>query len=137
MRRASLRVLSLVLLVPLTTGCADTVQPYLGGLKLGVTGGSYQMPVLLNETLPFEYPHDAWRDRVGGQTLLYIHISREGVVDSVMVLQTSGHASLDSAALTGARELRFRPAHLGTEPVDTWGKLPIRFPMPEEVTEYP
>ena len=137
MRRASLRVLSLVLLVPLTTGCADTVQPYLGGLKVGVTGGSYQMPVLLNETLPFEYPHDAWRDRVGGQTLLYIHISREGVVDSVMVLQTSGHASLDSAALTGARELRFRPAHLGTEPVDTWGKLPIRFPMPEEVTEYP
>lgn len=128
----------LLLLLPLLgiAGCADTVQPYLGGLKVGVAGGSYQMPVLLNETLPFQYPADAWRQRVGGETLLYIHINEEGAVDSVMILEGSGHASLDSAALAGARELRFRPAHVGTDPVDTWGKLPIRFPMPGEVSEY-
>ena len=135
MQRAPRLFLSLLSLLPVV-GCADTVQPYLGGLKVGVTGGSYQMPVLLNETLPFQYPPDAWRKRVGGETLLYIHITTEGTVDSAMVLETSGHPSLDSAALAGARELRFRPAQLGAEPVDTWGKLPIRFPMPEEVTDH-
>ena len=89
MKGHSLRFLSLLALLPLG-GCADTVQPYLGGLKVGVTGGSYQMPMLLNETLPFRYPPDAWRNRVGGETLLYIHITTEGAVDSVMVLQTDG-----------------------------------------------
>ncbi len=117
-------------------GCADTVKPMMGGLKVGVTGGSFQMPALLNETMPFQYPPDAWRKGIGGETRLYIHITREGAVDSVVILESSGYASLDSAAVVGARQLRFRPAQQGDEPIDLWGKLPVRFPMPAEAKEY-
>lgn len=117
----------------LVTGCADTTTPVLGGLRVGVSGGSFHVPVLRNERLPFRYPAEAWRNRVGGETRLRIHITREGTVDSAYVVKSSGHPSLDSAALTGARELRYRPARRGDRPVAVWAVLPVRYPMPEEV----
>lgn len=118
---------------PLLGGCADTVTPVLGGLRVGVSGGSFHVPVLQNEHLPFRYPPAAWRERVGGETRLRIHITREGTVDSAYVVKSSGHAALDSAALAGARRLRYRPARQGEEPVAVWAVLPVRYPMPEKV----
>ena len=89
------------------------------------------MPVLLNERLPFEYPQDAWADRVGGETVLRIHISDTGTVDSVAVEKSSAHRSLDSAAVAAAWELRYTPARQGERPVPVWATLPVRYPMPE------
>lgn len=116
---------------PFLVGCADTVRPVLGGLKLGTTSNSFQMPVMENERAPFQYPRDAWKAGVGGETLLKIHIAADGGVDSVRVHATSGHPSLDSAAVEGARRLRYRPARHGGEPVGVWATLPVRYPMPE------
>lgn len=135
-RRARvLLVLAGLLAVPVATGCADTVSPVLGGLKLGVRGGSFRVPVMQNDRLPFEYPARAYDDRIGGETRLRIHITAEGRVDSVYVLDSSGHAVLDSAALAGARRLRYRPARQGERPVAVWAVLPVRYPLPEEVQE--
>lgn len=117
---------------PLLAGCADTMTPVLGGLRVGVAGGSFHVPVLENERLPFRYPEAAWRERIGGETKLRIHITREGTVDSAYVVKSSGHPALDSAALAGARQLRYRPARRGEEPVAVWAVLPVRYPMPEE-----
>jgi len=94
------------------------------------------MPVLENERLPFEYPADAWRERVGGETIVKIHISTLGVVDSAFVLRPSGVPSLDSAALAGSRQLRYRPARQGKDPVEVWATLPVRYPLPEEIRPY-
>ena len=113
-----------------TTGCADTIKPVLGGLVIGERGSAFHMPTLLNEQLPFEYPQDAWASRVGGETVLRIRISTEGIVDSVEIAHTSGNRSLDSASVAGARELRYRPARQGDRPVPVWAKLPVRYPMP-------
>jgi len=115
-------------------GCADTVRPVLGGLKIGpAASGPFTYPMLLSEQPPFEYPEDAWTRGVGGETLLKIHISRIGHVDSVYVARSSGDAVLDSAAVAGARRLRYRPARQGEEPVAVWGLLPVQYPMPEVV----
>lgn len=121
----------LVLLVAaLGLGCADTVRPVLGGLKIGAAPTSFQFPSMLNERPPFEYPRDAWREGVGGETVLRIHIAADGVVDSVQIEESSGHRSLDSAAVAGARRLRYRPARHGGEPVGVWAILPVRYPLP-------
>lgn len=114
-------------------GCADTVRPVLGGLKIGTASNAFQMPMMENERAPFEYPRDAWKAGIGGETLLKIHIAANGTVDSVRVDASSGHAGLDSAAVAGARKLRYRPARHGGEPVGVWATLPVRYPMPERM----
>lgn len=121
------------LLAPLLVavpGCADTVTPVLGGLRVGTTSGAFHVPVMENERPPFRYPPRAWREGVGGETRIRIHINRRGEVDSAYVLESSGHAVLDSAALAGARKLQYRPARQGGRPVGVWAVLPVRYPMP-------
>ena len=113
-------------------GCADTVRPILGGLKIGpAAGGPLVMPTLLNSELPFQYPTDAWNRGVGGETMLRIHIASNGAVDTVAVAKSSGDPALDSASVAGAHLLRYRPARQGDEPVAVWAYLPVRYPMPE------
>lgn len=112
-------------------GCADTVRPVLGGLKIGSANQPFYMPVMENEEMPFDYPKSAWDEGVGGETVLKIHISSSGAVDSARVLESSGHPGLDSAAVAGALQLRYRPARQGEDPVAVWGVLPVRYPMPE------
>ncbi len=120
-----------VLLTLAATACSETIRPALGGLVIGERGDAFHMPTLLNERLPFEYPSHAWRDRIGGETVLRIRISSAGIVDSIAVERSSGHRSLDSAAVAGAKELRYKPARQGERPVPVWATLPIRYPMPE------
>lgn len=127
--------LGLCALAALQAGCSETMRPVLGGLAVGDQGSAFHMPTLLNEQLPFEYPRDAWASRIGGETVLRIRISTAGAVDSVAVQKTSGHRSLDSAAVVGARELRYEPARQGERPVPVWATLPVRYPMPERSGE--
>ena len=119
-----------LIVVVALTGCADTVTPVLGGLKIGSANQPFYMPVMENEKMPFDYPRAAWEEGVGGETVLKIHISSSGAVDSARVLKSSGHTSLDSAAVAGALKLRYRPARQGDEPVPVWGTLPVRYPLP-------
>lgn len=112
-------------------GCADTPRA-VGGLQLGVDDAPLRPPVRVDEGRVFEYPPDAWEDGVGGTTVLRLLISRRGTVDSVLVVESSGHPSLDSAALSNARRLRYRPAAQGGSPVEVWGRLPVIFPVPQQ-----
>lgn len=116
----------------LGAGCVDTPRAA-GGLQLGVDDGPLRAPTRLNPDQPFEFPAGAWQEGVGGTTVLKLLISREGIVDSAMVLQSSGHPSLDSAALSQASALEFDPAAQGGEPVQVWGRLPVIFPLADEM----
>lgn len=112
--------------------CAETVRPVLGGLRIGPQKeGPFATPSLVTEQIPFAYPEDAWNRGVGGETLLRLHISSAGNVDSVAVVTTSGDRVLDSAAVAGAWRLRYRPARYGDSPVAVWALLPVRYPMPK------
>ena len=115
----------------LLAGCADTPRAA-GGLQLGMDEAPLRPPTRLETGVTFEYPPEAWADGAGGTTVLRLRISRRGTVDSAMVVQSSGHPALDSAALANARELRYTPAAQGGTPVEVWGRLPVIFPIPGE-----
>ncbi|MDH5590643.1 MAG: energy transducer TonB, partial [Gemmatimonadota bacterium] len=47
--------------------------------------------------------------------------------DSAEVAESSGHPAFDSAAVAGARELKFRPARRDGKRIRVWAEVPIRF----------
>lgn len=90
------------------------------------------LPVMLNAQLPFHYPPPLFAARVQGNVLLRIHIDSTGAVwpESTSVLQTSGYPGLDTAALVGARQLRFSPARAKGRPIAVSLNLPVYFRHP-------
>jgi len=113
-------------------GCADTVNPNRVGLRLGLEDGPLRPPAAIRGDV-FEFPRSAWEDGIGGTTVLKIMIDADGTVDSAIVLQSSGHKLLDSAAVANSSKLLYRPAEQGGEAVPIWGRLPVIYPLPGEV----
>ncbi len=73
------------------------------------------------------YPIELWDAGVHGETMLMVHVTAEGMVDSVLVATTSGQAAFDSAAVAGARAMRFRPGTRNGRRVEWWVRLPVSF----------
>lgn len=119
------------------TGCADTVNPAAGGLRLGVQNAPLKPPVRIDSLHPFEYPKSAWSYGASGTTVLKILISESGSVDSAFVLKSSGDPALDSAAVANSRHLEWEPAEQGGRPIQIWGRLPVIYPSPEERPDEP
>lgn len=55
------------------------------------------------------YPADARARRQQGEVLVELELDPAGAIRAARVKKSSGHASLDTAALRSARALRFRP----------------------------
>lgn len=77
--------------------------------------------------LVMEYPSLLRDAGVGGTTLIDLHISPFGIVEEVLVAETSGYEQLDQAALRAAQAFEFCPALLGGQPVAVWTQTPITF----------
>jgi TonB family protein len=86
-----------------------------------------QNPQRMPGASPFVYPETLWDDQVEGETVLMVHVTVQGSVDSAWVHESSGFAAFDAAAVAGARQLRFTPARQGTRRVPLWAKVPVRF----------
>ena len=98
------------------------------GLAHGCTGDrGIERPQPLSSASPVEYPLELWDQDVEGSTLVRVLVNTEGGVDSVMVLESSGHAALDSAALQGAKSMEFEPARRAGEPLRVWARVPVHF----------
>jgi TonB family protein len=89
--------------------------------------GAVEEPVPMPAPSPIEYPVALWDRRVQGETEVLIHVNVYGDVDSAMVSRSSGYAEFDSAAVRGARQLRFTPGRRGDRRVAMWTKVPVRF----------
>lgn len=91
------------------------------------------LPVMLNTELPFRYPPELYERKVQGNVTLRIHIDSFGTVqpDSTSVVESSGYAPLDSSAVAGVRELRFRPAIADGAPLAVSVLFPVYFRHPE------
>jgi TonB family protein len=90
-------------------------------------------PVMVNKELPFRYPAPLYARRIQANVMLRLYIDRDGrvIADSTRVEESSGHGSLDSAAVKGSQELYFIPAKLHGEPLAVSVLFPVYFRHPE------
>jgi periplasmic protein TonB len=91
-----------------------------------------QPPVAINPVTPMVYPPALLEQGIEGRVLLRLFVDGQGtlVADSTRVAESSGYPALDSAALTGARELRFSPALRNGRPVAAPFLQPVHFRHP-------
>lgn len=91
------------------------------------TDGEIEQPAPLYGEMPIDYPLQLWDQDMEGETLLRVRVTDVGAVDSVEVMESSGHPVFDSAAVAGAKELRFRPARRDGKRIEVWAKVPVHF----------
>lgn len=92
-----------------------------------------EQPVALNGDSPFRYPASLYAKKIQGKVTLRIYIDADGRVkpESTTIYEPSGYPALDSAAISGARDVHFVPAKLHGEAVPTVVLLPVIFKHPE------
>src|SRR3954467_8982567 len=78
-----------------------------------------EKPYMVNGDLPFHYPGALYALRRQGNVVLRLYVDSTGqpVPDSTRLEEKSGFPAFDSAAIAGARDLRFIPAKLHGEPM--------------------
>lgn len=86
-----------------------------------------EKPTPLFTRSPVEYPLELWDRDIEGSTLVRVLVNEEGGVDSAMVMESSGHSKLDSAAVHGALSMEFDPATREGEPLRVWARVPVHF----------
>jgi TonB family protein len=128
------RLLTVILLAALSaTGCVDKEQSQ-KLMKSFETGPQHpdEAPKMLNKELPFNYPSALYAKKVQGNVTLRLFIDRDGHVraDSTQVVESSGYASFDSAAIRGSQELQFVPAKTKGEPQAVTILFPVYFRFP-------
>jgi TonB family protein len=92
-----------------------------------------ERPIMVNRDLPFHYPGALYAlHRQGNVTLrLYVDSTGQTVPESTRVEESSLYSAFDSAAIVGARDLRFVPAKLHGEPMGMTILFPVYFRHPE------
>ena len=86
-----------------------------------------EQPRPLSAEIPIQYPLQMWDEDLEGETLLRVRVGDTGGVDSVEVVESSGHLLFDSAAVKGAHQLRFSPARQDGRRIAVWAHVPVRF----------
>jgi TonB family protein len=76
------------------------------------------------------HPRALRRTGVGGTAWVAALILHDGRMAATRLTASSGHLTLDSAAVGVARKLEFAPPYVGAEPTCGWFEFPIRFPAP-------
>jgi TonB family protein len=91
-----------------------------------------EAPKMVNKELPFHYPAELYARRVQGNVTLRLFIDADGRVapESTQVLEASGYAAFDSAAVSGSQELKFVPAKARGEPIPVTILFPVYFRFP-------
>lgn len=99
-----------------------------GGLSAGCGGEKpIDQPTPLYGGTAVEYPLEMWDAGIEGETVLRVLVNAEGGVDRVEIIESSGVARLDSAAVAGARAMRFTPARRDGKRIPVWAEVPVEF----------
>lgn len=93
----------------------------------------FEPPVLTNPEPPVAYPQNLFDEGVEGTVTLRLYVDQRGVVfpDSAMVVETSGNAQLDTAAIQGVPKMQFSPALQDGQPVAATFLQPVEFKNPD------
>lgn len=76
---------------------------------------------------PIVYPRRARQKGYEGTVVLEVLVDRNGKVDDLRVLASSGYGILDRSAVASVKAWTFTPAKKGSGTIDMWIKVPIRF----------
>jgi protein TonB len=104
-----------------------------GGRKTAGTGEVGMIratPRYESNPLP-PYPRLARQNRWEGTVRLRARVTAGGVVETVALERSSGHAALDRSALDGVQQWRFIPATHGGVPVACEVSIPVAFRLTE------
>ena len=74
-----------------------------------------------------DYPAEARRRGIEGETTLELTVDAAGRVSSVTVAVSSGHPELDAAALRAVKAAEFMPAKSGGSPVESSARIKLVF----------
>lgn len=102
----------------------------LAALVLAGCGSGSSEPIEPPTPFPgtsIEYPESLIDLEAEGETVLMVHVTTAGVVDTAYVLEPAAWSAFDSAALAGVRAMRFSPARQGSRRISLWSRLPVRF----------
>ena len=112
--------------VPLTGARWAAALLAAGGMGCG-SDPDIESPSPLSASVPIEYPLELWDQDVEGRCMLKVRVTDLGDVDSVVVLESSGHVAFDSAAIRGAQTLKFSPARKDGKRIEVWAHVPVHF----------
>ena len=91
-------------------------------------------PAILEKALPeysknppISYPRRARKRGYEGTVVLEVLVDRNGKVDDLRILASSGYGILDRSAVKSVKTWSFKPAKKGSGTVDMWIQVPIRY----------
>jgi periplasmic protein TonB len=105
---------------------AGSGEPVLPSAPSGPVTPARPVSGLASNARP-DYPESARRRGEQGRVMVRVAVSAQGSPAEVAVSATSGHPSLDAAAVEAVRKWRFVPATQGGRPVPSVAEVPIRF----------
>jgi len=131
-----MKVSTLVLAGILTVGaagCSRTPPAEQSGTGSPGVPPDQEPPVALNADSPIQYPPRLYDQKVEGDVMLRLFVDSAGrlVPESSRVAESSNYPALDSAALSGARRLRFAPARRHGLSIATAFLQPVEFRHPQ------
>jgi len=99
-------------------------------LLLGCASNSSRFrPAKVASKRALEYPLSAQLDKIEGEVVVGVFVDTAGKPEQVQVLESSGHAVLDTAAYRFSRTLDFDPAIVDNKPISSWTKLVLRYKL--------
>ncbi len=108
-------------------------RPMKSGAKIPLvdngTGESSFEAARITKNLPPKYPRVARKRGYEGRVVLSVSISSSGRVLSLKIDSSSGHDSLDEAAIDAVGKWSFTPARKGLHPVASTLLVPVRFQL--------
>ncbi|MCA9216850.1 MAG: energy transducer TonB [Planctomycetales bacterium] len=105
-------------------------QPQLSGQVPSTPAVETTLPEFGNNRPP-HYPRAAIAQGWEGTVLLRVHLSSDGTVADVQVIESSGHTVLDGSAVAAVKRWTASPATRGGRPVETTIRLPVKFRLPK------
>ena len=104
-------------------------QPDEAAIRRDAQARQNDVPVAINGESPFQYPADLYDQGLEGEVRLRLWVDSTGRVapESTRIASSSGTAALDTAALQGAVQLQFAPAHKDGRPVGAAFYQPVIF----------
>ena len=93
------------------------------------TGESSFEAARITKNLPPKYPRVARKRGYEGRVVLSVSISSSGRVLSLKIDSSSGHDSLDEAAVDAVGKWSFTPAKRGLHPIASTLLVPVRFQL--------